>query len=363
MSLLLANDVGNEPWPSSITAALGVFFFLAVAGCSSAGSTAPPADQAAMGTMEEIVPSPAVEPANSAEVEQQQAIIDRTQRVVASVVDNTALWFDGLFAVSEVYPQSESASGRLVLGSRWDERDGLKQRVRFAARVPLPALSNRARLVMGRSDTDDLLDGSESTEIKAIPDTFNDTEEEDWFLGLGYRRRSGLASGFDSGLGVTFASGKLQPYIQANYRWNRAISDKWLVRLRPRVFWREDRGWGASLTTIIDYFVSRDWLLRSWNLLLNDGNTDGIRWTGKLLAFQSLAGRSAMSYSMFVTGQTGGEVEVDDYGFEVRFRRSIYREWLFLELSSGVSWPREFLDERRESNFAVGADIEMRFGD
>lgn len=363
MSLLLATDVGDEPWPSFITAALAAFFFLAVAGCSSTGSTAPPADQAATGTMEEIVPPPAIDPANSAEDEQQQAIIDRTQRVVASVVDNTALWFDGLFAVSEMYPQSEGSSGRLLLGSRWDERDGLKKRVRFAARLPLPALRSRAGLIFGRSDTDDLLDGSESTEIKAIPDEFNDTEEEDWFLGLGYRRRTGLASGFDAGVGVTFASGNLQPYVQANYRWNRAISDKWLVRMRPRVFWRDDRGRGASVTTIFDYFVSRDWLLRSWNLLLTDGNIDGVRWTGKLLAFQSLAGRSAISYSTFATGQTGGEVEVDDYGFEVRFRRRIYREWLFLELSSGVSWPREFLDEQRKSNFAVGADIEMRFGD
>lgn len=303
------------------------------------------------------------DPATVAEAEQPQALIDRQRRVVAAVVNNSALWFDGLFATAELEPQDSVTSGRLLLGSRWDERHGFKSRVRFAVRAPLPALKKRARLVLGRSDTDDLLDGSESAEVEPVPDEFNDTEDEDWFLGLGYRQRSGLASGFDTGVGVTFASGTVQPYVQASYRWNKTLGANALLRVRPRVFWRNDRGRGASLTTILDYFLSRDWLLRSWNVLTTERNTEGVRWTGKLLAYQSLGGRSAFSYSVFVTGETEGAVDVDDYGFEIRYRRRVFREWLFLELSTGVSWPREFLVERRESNYAIGADIEMHFGD
>jgi hypothetical protein len=34
-----------------------------------------------------------------------------------------------------------------------------------------------------------------------------------------------------------------------------------------------------------------------------------------------------------------------------------------MELSTSVSWPREFLEEVRESNFGVGIDFEMQFGD
>ncbi|MDJ0939105.1 MAG: hypothetical protein QNJ00_05035 [Woeseiaceae bacterium] len=278
------------------------------------------------------------------------------------MVNNTAFWFDGLFAVAELEEVAEQPRGRLSLGGRWDERDGLKNRARFRLRVPLPALRQRARMIVGRTDTDDLLDGSESNELKAIPDEFNDTEEEDWFVGLGYRQRYGLASGFDAGVGVAFTGGTLQPYVQANYRWNREIGEDWLLRMRPRLFWRDDRGRGASLTTILDYFVSRDWLLRSWNVLVTDRNTDGVRWTSKLLAYQSLEGRSAFSYNVFVTGQTDSDIDVEDYGLEVRFRRRLFREWLYLELSTGVSWPRFLIEETRESNFAVGAELEMRFG-
>ena len=260
-------------------------------------------------------------------------------------------------------PREAQTSGRLTLGARYDEQDNLKTRVRFAARVPLPALKKRTRLVLGRYDTDDLLDGTESSEIDTVPGNFNDGEDEDWFLGLGYRQKTGLASGFDAGVGVTFTSGTIQPYVQANYRWNQTFGEDWLLRMRPRVFWRDDRGRGASLTTILDYFVSRDWLLRSWNIMVSERETEGVRWTSKLLAYQSISGKSAFSYSVFATGQTEAEVDVDDYGLEVRFRRSIYREWLFMELSAGVSYPREFAAETRERNLGIGADFEMHFGD
>ena len=109
--------------------------------------------------------------------------------------------------------------------------------------------------------------------------------------------------------------------------------------------------------------MSRDWLLRAWTVAVTERETEGTRWTGKLLAYQSLGGRSAFSYNLFVTGQTDAEVDVDDYGVEVRFRRRFLREWMFLELSTGVSWPREFRIETRDRNFAVGADIEVRFGE
>lgn len=45
------------------------------------------------------------------------------------------------------------------------------------------------------------------------------------------------------------------------------------------------------------------------------------------------------------------------------FRRRIYREWLFLELRSSITWPRETLLERRESNLGAGAAIELMFGE
>ena len=62
-------------------------------------------------------------------------------------------------------------------------------------------------------------------------------------------------------------------------------------------------------------------------------------------------------------GETRNEVKTQDYGLELRYRKRISREWLFIELSTRVSWPREFLEEVRERNIGVGIDFEMQFGD
>ena len=56
-------------------------------------------------------------------------------------------------------------------------------------------------------------------------------------------------------------------------------------------------------------------------------------------------------------------VEIGDYGLRVIFRRRIYREWLFLELRSSITWPRETLFERREANLGAGAAFELMFGE
>ena len=52
-----------------------------------------------------------------------------------------------------------------------------------------------------------------------------------------------------------------------------------------------------------------------------------------------------------------------DYGLRVIFRRRIYREWLFLELRSSITWPRAALVERRELNLGAGVAIELMFGE
>ena len=65
---------------------------------------------------------------------------------------------------------------------------------------------------------------------------------------------------------------------------------------------------------------------------------------------------------MFAQGQTAAEVELQNIGVDLRYRQRLAREWFFIELAIGVSWPREFLDEQRTSNIGVGVTLEMRFG-
>ena len=156
---------------------------------------------------------------------------------------------------------------------------------------------------------------------------------------------------------------EVAPYVRATYRWNKSWNDAWLWRVSPRVFWQSQRGEGVTLTNILDYAVNERWLARSWTHLVAEEQVEGMGWTQKFTAYQSLSGKDAMAYSILARGQNRADVTLQDYGFELRYRKRISRDWLFVELSTRLTWPREFLDEVREENFGVGIEFEMQFGD
>lgn len=292
-------------------------------------------------------------------------LLDRTQQGVFEFVNASSRWFDGFFGSADLNanPEADVSRGLLAVGTRWDERDELDTRVRLRAQFPLPALKERTRLLLGRGDTDDLVDGTETETINTLPEQFSDFTDDDFLLGLGYRERSGLKNGFDFGIGASIRSSQADPYARVTYRWARAYGDRLLWRLRPRVFWQEQRGEGASLNSILDYVLNDGWMLRAWTTLISDQEIEGLGWNADFLAYQILNDRNALSYRAYATGETGQAVELQDYGTEVRYRRRVLREWLFVEFSVGVSWPREFVDEDRDSNLGAGLEVEMQFGD
>ena len=294
--------------------------------------------------------------------EEKEPLLDRTQQTVYHVVNSSAKWFDGFFGATDADREENVTRGRLNVGVFWDEREGIKERIRLKARMPLPAAKRRAHLIFGRGDVDDFVDGSQSSDIDSLPDRFNDFEDDDWLLGVGYSRRGGLEKGWDFGLGMRLAT-PLEPYARATYRWNRNYGDAWLWRLQPRVFWQNQRGYGASLTSIVDLAYDGTWLFRSWTLLQGEDEVEGLGWTQQLTAYQGLSNKDALSYSVFARGETLNEVPLIDYGVELRYRKKIAREWLFIIFTTRLNWPREFTIEERKSNFGAGVEFEMQFGD
>lgn len=298
-------------------------------------------------------------------MEPAEPLLDVTRDRVFKLVNSTSHWFDGFFGSAQLNDdqQEDVSRGIVAIGTRIDERDKLETRGRFRAQIPLPALQKRTRLLLGRGDTEDVVDGSETETINTLPEQFSDFTDDDWLLGLGYRENYGMRSGFDFGVGASISSSNIDPYARITYRWNKTYGDNFLWRLRPRVFWQEDRGEGVSLNSIFDYVGSSEWLLRSWVTLITEEEVEGLGWTTDFLGYRSIDDLSAFSYRAFATGETGNAVPLQDFGVEIRYRRRILREWLFLEVSTGYSWPREFLIEHRKSNFGVGIEFEMQFGD
>jgi hypothetical protein len=176
-----------------------------------------------------------------------------------------------------------------------DERDDWDPSARFRARVRHPQLSKRFDAFIGKVDPEEYV-----TELRddsdTLPRQFGRERDDAVLLGLGHGQPGRGGGHFDASVGARLGW-PLEPYAKGTYRFVRLFLDRNLVRLRDH----------------------------------NLGN-------GRALAYQG-----------GIAGESDHEVGISDYGLRVIFRRRIYHEWLFLDLRSSITWPRETLLERRES--------------
>lgn len=289
------------------------------------------------------------------------AWIDKVQRGVYSSVCGTALWFDGLFGNPRYDLESDETFGRLSLFETYDRRDQQRTQLLLRARYALPNMKHRLRLTLARGGEQQLVEERPGNLVRPLPLGFQDVSDDAWLLGLGYAKEGSPDDGFDFGIGVRLRT-PVDPYVKSTYRHHFIFSEKTMLRFRETPFWRDSRGFGETTHVALDYLVTDSVLLRWNNTGTVAGDTDGLEWGTGITAYHSLQERRAISYTALLHGETGADVPIQNYGAEARYRQSIFRKWLFLDVSASVTWPRETLEEEREINPGVGLGLEMYFG-
>ena len=170
---------------------------------------------------------------------------------------------DGLFGNPRYDQDSDETYGRLGLFETWDDRDGLDTRLRLRARVALPALENRLRLMIGRGDEQELVEERPADTENPVPASFRRVDDEGWLLGLGYSKQGGLENGFDFGAGARLRF-PIDTYVRGSYRHNFVFDESTMLRLRETLFWRDSRGFGSTTQVTFDRLLQPDLLFR-WN--------------------------------------------------------------------------------------------------
>jgi hypothetical protein len=289
-----------------------------------------------------------------------EAWIDLTRARLYRSVCASARWFDGFFGDIRFDQETSATYGRAGLGLTWSEYDSGTAITDFFARYPLPNLSHKLDVVLARDNEDDFVQDRTSPNY-AVSEFVSSTQDQSWLAGLGYTpfstNRSRLR--FSGGLRLSWPP---VPYVQARYRYRYFFSDQLALRAQETVFWRRDDGFGTTTVVDLERLLGAHALARWSTSATLSQATEGARVNSSLTLYQSLGGARALAYSALIKSESGAPVPIERWGARVVYRQRAWRDWLFAEIGTGVSWPRGTLEERRSASWGFGLRFEIFFG-
>lgn len=288
--------------------------------------------------------------------------IDEMRAGLQRGVCSTARFVDRLFGrENEYFEYEDESNGRAGLTVGWNEQHDLEVDTRFRASVNLPQINERFNATIGRASSDEYI-ADELGVFNPAVGAFSDDEPAEWFAGVGYRAHRTRDSRFDLGAGLELET-PLNPYANARYRHYIYPRPDVLLTLRTTAFVENDEGFGVTQAFDIDRVLSPEYLLRFSNSVRMSEKTDGMRWRVRAALYHAIDYRRAMRYEAKVRGETDG-TQPDLYGIGVSHRRSMWRDWLFLEFGGELFWA-EGPEPSDRCSACLGATIgvEILFGE
>jgi len=279
-------------------------------------------------------PSPK-QPAIAEEVESTRA--QRARQAVATRSDAIAQWLDAFFDVPDV--EAETARTRLELRQSVDfsAREDTEARTRLSAKVKLPSLSRRVSLTFRGNDEDEYADRGAYELDRDAGDSLDDPS-----LGLQYvfKEESKYHSSFSVGTRLDNPSVNFGP----RFRYQHQLSKNWRGRYTQRILYDTDEGWESSTRLEFDHVsgsgnLFRQTLRADWRESRED--TEGIRYLLKSAYVQRLGDNKAISYEATSRFNTQPRESWTIHQLNVRYRRNIAYDWMFLETSGYVSFSQE----------------------
>lgn len=256
---------------------------------------------------------------------------------------NPAIWFDSFFSDQRIDEEVRPGSNL-----RWqndyieDEFGFSKYTTTFRGSFKLPKVTQKLRVEFEGDPESSLRD--------IVPENREDSEAQ---IGIIYELTRSPRASLSWKL-------SLSPSITMRYRYSLPLTDHFTTRFTQQVFYK-DSAFGVSATVDFIYSFSDDLILRQANDLGRTEDDDASKWATGLTLYQRLNEKSALSYESSYNGTTEPEVFATNARVAVRYRRQIYRKWLFFEIAPEVTWPRELITDKRKKTNALFLRLEINF--
>jgi hypothetical protein len=134
--------------------------------------------------------------------------------------------------------------------------------------------------------------------------------------------------------------------------------EQWRMRLSEMVFWFNTTGTGETTQFDLERPISDPVLFRATSVAAWLRNSHNYDLRQDLSVFHKLDDRTTLLYQISAIGVSSPHTQVNDYVFLALYRYRIHRNWMFLELSPQLHFPK-VQNYRRSPMFSMR--LEMLF--
>jgi len=276
--------------------------------------------------------------------------LDRTQSAASSSTNALAGQIDRFFGVQRSDIEAAYSSWRLTSNQSWNSQDHIDAGMRLRGKLYLPRVNERVSLIFAEEDGDGTtyqpqnaasVASEESTRINLELNVANKEAHRLFF-------RVGARSG-------------LKGRVSMRYRYEPTTAKRTINRYTQAVYFKDGDGFGTFSRYQLDHALNESSLLRWTNDLRLEESFNGAEYTTALEFLTLRDNETALSWYTRVNGETRPDYVVS-YDLGLRYRRNIYREWLYMELEPGFTWRKDAYALPRQGIPYIFLRLEMAIG-
>ena len=269
---------------------------------------------------------------------------------------DTSRYIDSYFATDDLYEEVSGSYAELSLDQRLVETQGADFELDFRLKAELPAAQRRLKLLLET-------DAEEREQRRSVPGESQSPDgggEESPGLYAGLRQvlvqTTGLRLQTDAGIKLRTP---LDPFAKIRLRrtwgWSR-----WSLRLKGTLFWFGSERLGHNVDMDIDRPITSHLALRFTTREVWLDETDVMRLGQGISLVHILGRRNVVSYELGMAAVNRPVIRAEQYRLGLRFRHRLHEDWLFLEVTPEILWPRQQGFEPRAGAFVT---LEALFGE
>ena len=204
------------------------------------------------------------------------------------------------------------------------------------AKFHLPSVEKRLHLLIESNPDQNLAGEEEKVQTTPINQV---AAPESYAAAARYENAIEKRAHYSADAGIKFQGLNTSPFARARGRYSLTM-DAWRMRAAETFFWFNTTGVGSTTELHFERPISDPMLFRS------SSNATWLRDTGNfdlrqdISVFHTLDERSAMLYQASAIGVSRPELQVSEYVLLALFRYRLHREWVFLELSPQLHFPK-----------------------